>query len=252
MGGALAQSISRNSETKVYIYDKIQEKAAALAEKCGGYSTDFDNLIASSDYIFLGVKPNVIEEVLGALKLSYKKRAVIVSMAAGIKIEKIEGVLQGNIPVIRIMPNTPVAVGAGLTAFSRGNATLESDVEGFKNLMSYTGATEELPESDIDAFCAIAGCGPAYAYMFIDALAKGGEACGIPRDKALSYAAKMIHGAALMTLQSDDEPDTLCKNVCSPGGATIEGVKVLSDANFTNNVSDAIKAAYKRTLELGK
>ena len=112
--------------------------------------------------------------------------------------------------------------------------------------------SEALDECEIDSFCAIAGCGPAYAYMFIEALANGAEKCGIPSDRAIKYASKMIRGACLMALETETDPKTLCQNVCSPGGATIEGVKVLEASEFSGTVSSAIEAAFKRTKELGK
>lgn len=252
MGGALASAISANKEIKVYIYDKDEEKSKNLASKVGADAVDLEAVLSCSDFIFLGVKPNVICGLCDEIGKRVNKTAVLISMAAGVKIAKIEEALAAPLSVIRIMPNTPVAVRAGLTAYSLGGAVKKSEEDDFLKIMSYTGATVKLDEQNIDSFCAIAGCGPAYAYMFIDALAKGGEACGIPRDQAITYAAKMMQGAALMALGPDDDPETLAKNVCSPGGATIEGVKVLNNGGFGDLVSDAIKAAYKRTLELGK
>ena len=252
MGGALARAISANLEIKVYIYDKIEEKSANLAREINAEHCALDTLLSLSDFIFLGVKPNVIAEVCQDIGGKVKPSAVLISMAAGVKISKIEEALGSELSVIRIMPNTPTAVREGLTAYSKGSRVTESDEKAFLEIMAYTGTAVCLDEKDIDSFCAVAGCGPAYAYMFIDALASGAQECGIPKDKAIYSAAKMIRGAALMVLNSEDDPTVLAKNVCSPGGATIEGVKVLDSAGFGKNVKDAIKAAYKRTLELGK
>ena len=252
MGGALAQGVAQVSETKVYIYDKITEKADALALAIGGKSTTFEELVSTSDFVFLGVKPNVIEEVAKEVGKAAKLNTVIVSMAAGVKIEKIEAALSRPLPIIRIMPNTPVAVGEGLTAYAKSSLVSNENVSAFEHIMQFTGATEPLDESEIDSFCAIAGCGPAYAYMFIEALAIGADKCGLSRERAIKYASKLMRGAGLMALETNIDPKILCKNVCSPGGATIEGVKVLESREFGDAVSSAIEAAFKRTKELGK
>lgn len=251
MGGALAKAISKFSETKVYIFDKNREKAEDLARLIGGFSASLEETVDSADFVFLGVKPNVIPDVAQAVGKIAGKNTVIVSMAAGIKISKIEEALASALPVIRIMPNTPVAVGEGLTAYATNGLVSSEQISNFESIMSLTGTTEALDESEIDSFCAIAGCGPAYAYMFIEALADGAEKCGVPRERAIKYAAKMIRGACLMALETKTDPKVLCQNVCSPGGATIEGVKVLEAREFSDSVSTAIEAAFKRTKELG-
>lgn len=252
MGGALAQGISKVSGTKVYIYDKITEKADILANSVGGVPTDFNTVVSESDFLFLGVKPNILPDVVKDLKDVAKLNTVIVSMAAGVEISKIEDLLTKKIPIIRIMPNTPVAVGEGLTAYAKNLLVTDSNISDFENIMQFTGTLEPMDESEIDSFCAIAGCGPAYAYMFIEALANGAEKCGVPRENAIKFASRMIRGSALMALETGTDPKTLCKNVCSPGGATIEGVRVLEANGFEVLVSSAIEAAFKRTKELGK
>ena len=126
----------------------------------------------------------------------------------------------------------------------------DGEKEELKLLLSGAGLVDELDEGLIDAACAVSGCGPAFAYMFLAALAQGGIACGLPEDKALLYAAKMLEGAAKLAHHSDKTPDELRQAVCSPGGATIQGVHALEQANFPETVMDAVKAAYKRTLEL--
>ena len=252
MGGALAKGVSRVSQTNIYIYDTLSEKSEALAKSINATATTFDDVVSKSDFLFLGVKPNVLGEVARKVGQLINSKTVIVSMAAGVEIFKIEEALQKSAPIIRIMPNTPVAVGEGLTAYSKSALVSDKNVCDFENIMQFTGSLEPMSEEDIDAFCAIAGCGPAYAYMFIEALAEGAEKCGVPHERAISYASKMMRGSALMALISGTDPNTLCKNVCSPGGATIEGVKVLNEREFGNAVSSAIEAAFKRTKELGK
>ena len=252
MGGALARAISKVSETKVYIYDISIEKACNLASEIGARAADFCEVVSSSDILFLGVKPNILPEVCQSVGKIAKSDSVIVSMAAGTTISSIENALSRKLPIIRIMPNTPVLVGEGFTAYAKNELVTDGKLSDFLSAMQYTGTLEHLSEDEIDSFCAIAGCGPAYAYIFIDALAKGAQRCGISRENAIRYAALTIRGATRMTLDAGTDPTTLCKNVCSPGGATIEGVKVLEAHGFENSVSAAVEAAFKRTKELGK
>ena len=118
--------------------------------------------------------------------------------------------------------------------------------------LRFAGVLDLLEEGLIDAACTVSGCGPAYAYMFLDALAEGAVACGVPREKALRYAAATMEGAAQMFLTTGQHPDALKDAVCSPGGSTIEGVKVLEAQGFRDTVKAALVAAYRRNLELGR
>ena len=251
MGGALARAISKVSETKVYIYDISIEKSRDLASKIEARATDFCEVVSSSDILFLGVKPNALSDLCHSVGEIAKDDTLIVSMAAGVKIASIESALSKKLPIIRIMPNTPVLVGEGFTAYAKNELVTDGKLSDFLSAMQYTGTLEALSEEEIDSFCAIAGCGPAYAYICSDALAKGAERCGISRENAIRYAALTARGATRMTLDTNTDPATLCKNVCSPGGATIEGVKVLEARDFENTVSTAIEAAFKRTKEFG-
>ena len=252
MGSALAQAISKDLNINIYIYDVYDEKAHILANKITAKVSKLNELCEICDFIFIGVKPKTVFEVVKEIESYIKPNTVLISMAAGIKIEAIEGSLNRAVPLIRIMPNTPVAVGEGLTAYSTNNLVSLDAIKVFEAFMQHTGTLVSLSEYEIDAFCALAGCGPAYAYMFIEALANGAAKLGIAREKALYYASKMLRGSALMATDSGVDPSTLCKNVCSPGGATIEGVRVLEASGFKSSVSSAIEAAYKRTIELSK
>ena len=169
--------------------------------------------------------------------------------AAGLTTARIREMAGVDCPVARIMPNTPAASGAGVIQLCHTGLT-EVELCELTELLSGAGLVDLIDEERIDAACAVSGCGPAFAYMFLDALAQGGEACGLPRDKALLYATKMLEGAAKLAAQSDNTPEELKQAVCSPGGATIQGVYALENANFAAAVQSAVKASYKRTLEL--
>ena len=153
--------------------------------------------------------------------------------------------------MVRIMPNTPAAIGAGVVQLCAADVTGEEKEE-LLHLLSGAGLVDEIPESLMDAASAVSGCGPAFAYLFLEALADGAVACGLPRDKALRYAARMLEGAARLADQSGTHPGVLKDAVCSPGGSTIEGVRVLEEHGFRAAAADAVIASYRKTLELGK
>ena len=152
-------------------------------------------------------------------------------------------------PVIRIMPNTPAAIGAGVVQYC-GQAVTVEELDDFAALIAPAGLVDPVSESLIDAASAVSGCGPAFAYLFAEALADGGVACGLPRDKAMAYAAQMLAGSARMVLESGKHPGALKDAVCSPGGTTIQGIRTLEERGFRAAAMDAVIAAYEKTLKL--
>ena len=149
------------------------------------------------------------------------------------------------------MPNTPASVGEGMILFA-ANAAAECDIPLFLDVLAKAGTLDRLDERLIDAAACISGCGPAFVYMFAEALADGGVACGLPRDKALLYAAKTLKGAAEVILESGAHPEALKDAVCSPGGTTIEGVHALEEGSFRATAQNAVIAAYEKTLLMKK
>ena len=166
--------------------------------------------------------------------------------------EQIRAMAGGEYPVIRVMPNTPVSVGGGMVLYDATEDLSYNEMEQFREAMKAAGALDRIPEKLMDAGSAVSGCGPAFACMFAEALADGGVACGLPRDKALTYAAQMMLGTAQLILQSGQHPGALKDAVCSPGGSTIRGVLELENSGFRGAVSRAVQQAYERTVELGK
>lgn len=249
MGAALVKAV-RRGDYGAYLYDKDAEKAKGLAVETGSESLSLSELWDSCDYIFIGVKPNVLPllaEELGSL--SRDKSPVLISMAAGTSLERLEG-LFGDRPIIRIMPNTSVACGEGMVLWC-ANRRVDGEMKAdFTDMMSRSGRLDLIPESMIDAASALSGCGPAFVYMFMEALADGGVHCGLPRDKATVYAAQTLIGAARTLLESGAHPEALKDAVCSPGGTTIEGVRTLENGGFRASAMNAVVAAYKKTLEM--
>lgn len=249
MGGALARAASG----EIFLYDKNTDAADALATEIGGNAEGSAvALTEKCDMVFLGVKPNIVTTVLEEIKHSLDKTTVLVSMAAGVAIEKIETALGKQTPVIRIMPNTPAQVGEGMILVCKNAAVTDEVLDGFLSCMSGAGRLDVIDERLIDAASAVSGCGPAFVYMFIEALADGGVKCGLPRDKALLYAEATVKGAAALALSSGKNPGALKDAVCSPGGSTIEGVMALENGALRGTVMNAVAAAYEKTLKLGK
>ena len=254
MGGALAVAACK-SDKAVLLADRDSAKAQALAKQCGCAAGDTTAVVQECRYIFLGVKPQVLGAVLEELKPILKARTdrfVLVSMAAGVTIERITECLGATYPVIRIMPNTPAAIGEGMILYTANAAVTAEEEAEFTQLMQAAGKFDRLSETLIDAGSALSGCGPAFVYLFIEALADGAVECGLPRDKALCYAAQTVTGAAQMVLTDGRHPGELKDAVCSPGGSTIAGVHALEDGAFRGSVMGAVQAAFERTKELGK
>ncbi len=255
MGSALAKAVRHASkETEIYLADFFQEKRDALAEELSArVGTNLD-LIGECDFVFLGVKPQVLPEVLKEIAPVVKERQdalTLISMAAGVKIESILGYLSCAASVIRIMPNTPVSVGEGVVVYCSVN-TLPEKEERFEAMLSLAGTVENISEDKIDAASALHGCGPAFVYLFIEALADGAVHCGLTRDQALRFACATVAGAGKMALLSGEHPEKLKDAVCSPGGTTIVGVRALEEAGFRSAAMNAVIKAYEKTVELGK
>lgn len=254
MGGTLCSAVIKQAGGQnVFAADFDAEKASKFCSENGCRLSSNDEIAQKCDYIFLGVKPQVYPEVLGGIKnilAERKTRFVLVSMAAGVSIEKVLCAAGRSYPIIRIMPNTPARVGKGMILYTCMN-TNPQDVDTFIDAMKATGRLDLIPERLIDAASAVSGCGPAFVYMFIEALADGAVECGLSFDKALEYAAQTVLGSAQMVLDSAAHPEALKNAVCSPGGTTIAGVHALEDANFRGAAMSAVTAAYQKTLRLG-
>lgn len=254
MGSAIAWAAAWSKQSdRVLLSNRTQAKAEALAAQLPGATPSTNEEIArTAQLIFLGVKPQMMQLVLDPLEPVLRKREdrfILVTMAAGLSCERIQDIVDMDCPVIRMMPNTPAAIGAGVIQYCGLGVTVE-ELDSFAALLAPAGLVDPVPEGLIDAASAVSGCGPAFAYLFLEALADGGVACGLPRDKAVAYAAQMAEGAARMVLESGRHPGALKDAVCSPGGTTIQGVRVLEERGFRAAAMDAVIAAYEKTLKL--
>lgn len=251
MGGAIAKALSKSTRD-IWITDR-SGSAKALADDLGITYSNNVAIAQNCDSIFLGVKPHMMKGMLLPLQAILKERKpLLITMAAGLEIRQIQEFAGCELPIIRIMPNTPTAVGKGMIQYCRNDLVTEEMLNTFLQDMDPCGYLDPLDESLIDAASAVSGCGPAYAYMFIEALADGAVACGVPRAKAIEYAAVMLSGSAEMVLQTHQHPGELKDAVCSPGGSTIAGVRALEDKGFRGAVMDCVIAAYEKNKLLGK
>jgi len=253
MGGAIARAVcTAVSSESVILANKTRSKAENLAGELGcrvGSNQD----AAGCDYLFLGVKPHMMAGVLEELQEPLKKNPtiILVTMVAGLTMKRIREMAGGNYAVIRIMPNTPAAIGEGMIQYCTLGVSDAGEAE-FLRIMEPAGRLDRLSENLIDAASAVSGCGPAFTAMFIEALADGGVACGLPRQKAVEYAAQMLCGSAKLLLDKNLHPGQMKDAVCSPGGSTIQGVRTLEECGFRGAVTDAVIAAFEKNRELGK
>jgi len=251
MGGTLARLVAEKvGGDKVAVADFDSAKTKAIADQFGTSVTTAEEIASSCHFVVLGVKPQALDSVFATLAAALEKNpdVTIISMAAGVKIATLREKAKKEYPVIRIMPNTPCGLGAGVIAYTADKVS-GADEEAFLDAFSGAGLIDKTTEDNMNVVTALTGSGPAFVYLFAAALAKGGEKCGLDKERALKYAAKTLEGAAKM-LQKYGDAETLCNNVCSPNGTTIEGVNALRDQNFEEISASAVEAAYRRAVEL--
>ena len=255
MGSALATAARKAlAGEDILLANRTPQKAVDLAERLGARAVDNATAAARSDYLFLGVKPQMMAGMLADIRPALAARetpCVLVTMAAGLTMQTIRALAGVDFPVIRVMPNTPAAIGRGMVLCCADGVD-DARLETFRTVMSGAGVLDFVEEKLIDAGSAVAGCGPAFAAMLIKALADGGVACGLPRAKAQLYAAQMLLGTAALALESGQHPGAMKDAVCSPGGSTIQGVRALEAGGFRAAAFEAVVAAYEKTLELGR
>ena len=254
MGGAVATAAAKAvGGGNLFLANRTPAKAEALAAELGGQACD-NGTAARQDYIFLGVKPQMMAGMLEGIRPVLRERMekgetfTLVTMAASLTIEKIREMAGVEAPTVRIMPNLPVSIGKGVILYTASGA--EKTLPGLLEALAPAGMLLPVEERLIDAGSAVAGCGPAFACLFAEALADGGVACGLPRAQAQTLALQMLAGTAELLLQTGQHPAALKDAVCSPGGTTIAGVHSLEKGGFRAAAFDAVKAAYDKTLAM--
>ena len=254
MGGAVAKAAAKAvGGGNLFLANRTPAKAEALVAELGGQACD-NGTAARQDYIFLGVKPQMMAGMLLGIRPVLRERIekgetfTLVTMAASLTIEKIREMAGVEAPTVRIMPNLPISIGKGVILYTASGA--EKTLPGLLEALAPAGMLLPVEERLIDAGSAVAGCGPAFACLFIEALADGGVACGLPRAQAQALALQMLAGTAELLLQTGQHPAALKDAVCSPGGTTIAGVHALEKGGFRAAAFDAVKAAYDKTISM--
>ena len=232
-----AEEFSRRTGCRAFC--KLEDAAAALNE---------------AQTVLLAVKPQVLEPALRNLKsaagISPLSRKLVVSIVAGVPIVRLSALISSD-RIVRVMPNTPALVGAGAAAFAPGAGAASEDIALVGKILSAVGMARQMKESDLDAVTALSGSGPAYVFAFIQALADGGVAEGLSREAALALAVQTVLGSAEMVARSGEHPAVLKDAVTSPGGTTVRALEVLEDRGFAGAVIQAVRAAARRSRELG-
>ena len=254
MGGGLARVVARQKKHQILLANRSSEKAKQIANEVGGEPVTNEVIFEQADVIFLGVKPTQFADLLQEYHVILEKRSsvLLISMAAGLTLQQLEALVPTQHRLIRIMPNTPVAVGAGVISYALSDEATEQDEHLLCELLDPAGLLVHLKEQQLDAATAVAGCGPAFVYLFLEALADAGVQTGLPRDLALQLANQTLLGSAVLVIESGQHPAVLKDQVCSPAGSTIAGVASLEADAFRGNIIKAVAASYKRTQELGK
>lgn len=210
------------------------------------------NAVAAAEIVLLCVKPQVIEKLLQEIAPVTDAGKIVISIAAGITISRIEKLLTGNPRVIRVMPNTPALVLAGAAGISGGKQAGADDLALAQNIFNSIGRSVVVDEKLMDAVTGLSGSGPAYVFLIIDALSDAGVKAGLPRPLALELAAQTVYGSAKMVLETKEHPGKLRDMVTSPGGTTIEGLHALEKGKLRATLMNAVEAATARSMELGK
>jgi pyrroline-5-carboxylate reductase len=207
---------------------------------------------SSADILLLCVKPQVIDVVLSKIAPIADKSKLVVSIAAGVTLDRIEKMLNAGPRVVRVMPNTPALVLAGAAGVAGGSKATESDMALVRKIFGAVGRAVVVEEKLMDAVTGLSGSGPAYVFMIIDALSDAGVKAGLPRPLALELAAQTVYGSARMVLETGEHPAKLRDMVTSPGGTTIEGLHALEKGRLRATLMNAVEAATARSKELGK
>lgn len=264
MGGALMKAAARViGGAAIGVSDADRERAASLAAELGGGTLAANTLAAAEGrFVLLAVKPQVAQNVLAeiapvlARRLQEGQPAVLVSIVAGLSIAAIgqhlaEAGCAGKQPIIRLMPNTPALIARGMIALSASPEVRGEDVQDLERILGQAGLVDRLEEKYMDAVTALSASGPAFVYLFIEALSDAGVRAGLSRDRALRYAARTVLGAAAMVEETGQHPAILKDAVTSPGGTTIAGIAALEEGAFRGTVMAAVDAAFRRARELG-
>lgn len=213
-----------------------------------GIKVSLDNLevVKNSDIVVLAVKPQYYQEVIGQIKDTVTDNQIIISIAPGKTLAWLQECFGKDVKLVRTMPNTPALVGEGMTGACRNSSVTDAEYETVLQILGSFGEVETIPENLMDVCVSVSGSSPAYIYILIEAMADGAVADGMPRAQAYKFAAQSVLGSAKMVLETGRHPGELKDQVCSPGGTTMEAVRVLEEKGFRSSVIEAMKACVRK------
>lgn len=252
MGGAIIRAVCNKFDpNNITVSNRTLEKGKSFANETGcRFADNNKDCIKDAKYIFIAVKPAFLSDLFAEIKNDIPSDAVIISMAAGVKIEKLESFAKAR--YVRIMPNVPAQIAKGMTALSCKDNINSEELSDITEILETAGKVEQVPEKLMDCVTAVSGSGPAFVFMFIEAMADAAVRCGMPRKQAYTYAAQTVMGSAALVLETGKHPGELKDSVTSPAGTTIEGVAALESNGMRNAVIEAVTASYNKSVSLGK
>ncbi|MBE6880312.1 MAG: pyrroline-5-carboxylate reductase [Ruminococcaceae bacterium] len=251
MGGAIIKGLSaKKTDISIYAYEKDEEKLSALSQYGVTACQDEKELVKSSDYILLAVKPQILPSVLETIKDEITSDKVIISICAGVSETFIRNRTIADAKVVLVMPNTPMMLGLGASAISRAENVSDSEFEVAKSVIASCGIAVEVPIDKMKEIIAINGSSPAFIYLFAKGFVDYAKSVGISDEAALSLFAQSLVGSAKMLTDSGMTVDELIKQVSSPGGTTIAGLEKLYEGELTKTVDNCCKACTNRAYEL--
>ena len=256
MGTALAKGFIQAglvTPAQIIASDPVDAARTSFAKEVGAKVAKSNiEVVKFANVLLLAVKPDNVAGVLAEIQPAFTDKHLLISIATGVPIAKIEAGLGGKARVIRVVPNTPALVGASATAYALGKYTLPVDAALAEKLFSSVGIALSVKEYLLDAVTGLSGSGPAYVYLMIEALSDGGVASGLPRDIATKLAAQTLLGGARMVLETGLHPGALKDMVTSPGGTTIEGLHELEKGKLRGALISAVRAATEKSKKLGQ
>ena len=252
MGGAIMRAVCNKFDpNNITVSNRTLEKGKSFANDTGcRFADNNKDCIKDAKYIFIAVKPAFLSDLFTEIKNDIPSDAVIISMAAGVKIEKLESFAKAR--YVRIMPNVPAQIAKGMTALSCKDNITSEELSDITEIVETAGKVEQVPEKLMDCVTGVSGSGPAFVFMFIEAMADAAVRCGMPRKQAYTYAAQTVMGSAALVLETGKHPGELKDSVTSPAGTTIEGVAALESNGMRNAVIEAVTASYNKSVSLGK
>ncbi|CAK9884076.1 MAG: Pyrroline-5-carboxylate reductase [Candidatus Erwinia impunctatus] len=251
IGGLIASG--QIAPENIWIYDRKAQTNLDMQQRYGVTPADsLEDVARHADILFTAVKPNVILSVLKDIAGFLNKETVVVSIAAGVTLDALAAVLGHDRKLVRVMPNTPALVNEGMTSVTPNVLVTQQEAEEIVSIFNGFGKATLVPEYLIHAVVGVSGSSPAYVFMLIEAMADAAVSGGMPRVQAYQFAAQAVKGAAQMVLETGRHPAELKDSVCSPGGTTIEAVKVLEEKGFRSAIIEAMSQCMKRSVEMGK